>query len=262
MKKGFTLAEVLLALTIIGVIAALTLPGLRSNIGTRKSTAWYKKYCNILDSATSQAMYHNNVPHASNVTIEQLRGQLKGQETTLNGVPGFYMKDGSLIMAGENGSVKVKFPEHVHIANRAYFFADNLDGIDCSTFGQAIPGEEANNDGNNENSAPPASEEAEAGSEPSGGEPPEPVDNSEWDECIHRYHSPSYCHEAFGLDNANGDDQELWDKCMGENSLEQCIDELGYDFSDKENQEKWDECIKNSPDEVEKCSDEYNMYNN
>ena len=35
MKKGFTLAEVLITIGIIGVVAALTLPSLNTNVSTR-----------------------------------------------------------------------------------------------------------------------------------------------------------------------------------------------------------------------------------
>jgi len=133
MKKGFTLAEVLLALTIIGVIAALTLPGLKSNIGTRKADAWYQKYCNIIDGAASQAMLDNNVANATSLTVEQIQGQLQGQTTGGN----FTMKDGSIITGVDYQYIQVQFPEDVHVDNRFYLLNNALEGVDCSTNGQA-----------------------------------------------------------------------------------------------------------------------------
>lgn len=47
-RKAFTLAELLLALTIVGVIASLTLPVLFSNIETTKlRTAWKRNYSDV-----------------------------------------------------------------------------------------------------------------------------------------------------------------------------------------------------------------------
>lgn len=43
MKKAFTLAEVLVTLMIIGVIAAMTIPGLRKNAEMRELAAGCKK---------------------------------------------------------------------------------------------------------------------------------------------------------------------------------------------------------------------------
>ena len=35
-KQGFTLAEILITLSVIGIVAAITLPGLSSNVNSRK----------------------------------------------------------------------------------------------------------------------------------------------------------------------------------------------------------------------------------
>ena len=43
MKKGFTLAEVLITLGIIGVVAALTLPSLITNYRKKQTVAQLKK---------------------------------------------------------------------------------------------------------------------------------------------------------------------------------------------------------------------------
>ena len=135
MKRGFTLAEVLLALTIIGVIAALTLPGLKSNIGTRKANAWYQKYCNIIDGAASQAMLENNVANATDLSLANIQGQLQGHTVGGN----FTMKDGSVISAGAaEHSIRVTFPTDVHVDDRVYVLDNDFEGIDCTTNGQAV----------------------------------------------------------------------------------------------------------------------------
>ena len=50
-KKGFTLAEVLVTLTIIGVIAALTLPLLMGGTNTASFKTGYKKAISVLSQA-------------------------------------------------------------------------------------------------------------------------------------------------------------------------------------------------------------------
>ncbi len=53
MFKGFTLAEVLITLTIIGVISAMTIPSLQSNVGTqaleKQTLKFYSQLQNMVD---------------------------------------------------------------------------------------------------------------------------------------------------------------------------------------------------------------------
>ena len=52
MKKAFTLAEVLITLGIIGVVAALTLPSLMTDIGNKKlKTQFFKTYTDLNQAA-------------------------------------------------------------------------------------------------------------------------------------------------------------------------------------------------------------------
>ena len=50
-KNGFTLAEVLITLAIIGVVATLTLPALMTNTGEQQFITGYKKMINTLSEA-------------------------------------------------------------------------------------------------------------------------------------------------------------------------------------------------------------------
>ena len=50
-KNGFTLAEVLITLAIIGVVATLTLPALMTNTGEQQAVAGFKKGLNTLTEA-------------------------------------------------------------------------------------------------------------------------------------------------------------------------------------------------------------------
>lgn len=59
MKKGFTLSEVMLVLSVIGVIAALTIPGMIQNLQDRQYKVAYKKMYSSLSQATSQMVADN-----------------------------------------------------------------------------------------------------------------------------------------------------------------------------------------------------------
>lgn len=52
-KSGFTLAEVLVTLMIIGVIAAMTIPSLMQNTQQQEFKAAYKKAVSMLNQAVS-----------------------------------------------------------------------------------------------------------------------------------------------------------------------------------------------------------------
>ena len=57
-KQGFTLAEVLIALVIIGVIAALTVPTLKQNIDKREYVTGLQKANSVLKQAVQKLTYN------------------------------------------------------------------------------------------------------------------------------------------------------------------------------------------------------------
>ena len=68
-KKGFTLAEVLITLTIIGIVAALTIPTLINNINEAQYTAGCKDMYNKLSQAISIIQSNNQgIIHAGSST--------------------------------------------------------------------------------------------------------------------------------------------------------------------------------------------------
>jgi prepilin-type N-terminal cleavage/methylation domain-containing protein len=79
--RGFTLAEVLITMAIVGLIAALTLPTLNSNV--QKSTVGpsLAKAINTLENANRLALQDNEVSTLSSITD----GYPKGLTTYLNG---------------------------------------------------------------------------------------------------------------------------------------------------------------------------------
>ena len=60
-KKGFTLAEVLITLSIIGVVAALTAPALTKNSGQAKIGPTLSKFVNTFETAVSLMMQEDSM---------------------------------------------------------------------------------------------------------------------------------------------------------------------------------------------------------
>ena len=69
MKKGFTLAEVLITLGIVGVVASMTLPTLNNNVQKQTYEAGAKKAYNILSNAVSMYMVDQGVDDLSETPL-------------------------------------------------------------------------------------------------------------------------------------------------------------------------------------------------
>ena len=66
MRKGFTLAEVLITLTIIGVIAALTIPNLMQAWRKHEKITQIKEAYSIIQNATKMAIAEHGNPDGWN----------------------------------------------------------------------------------------------------------------------------------------------------------------------------------------------------
>ena len=66
-KKGFTLAEVLITLGIIGVVAALTAPALIQNAGNAKIGPTLQKVKSTIENANERILYENDASKLSAV---------------------------------------------------------------------------------------------------------------------------------------------------------------------------------------------------
>ena len=69
--RGFTLAEVLLSVGIIGVIAALTIPGIKLGVEKQQYGAALAKAINNLTIANKQALQDNNVRKLDDIDNER-----------------------------------------------------------------------------------------------------------------------------------------------------------------------------------------------
>lgn len=70
MKKGFTLAEVLITLAIIGVVAAMTIPTLVSNISRKQHLSAFKKKFAEITEAVKLSSIDNQEPGKWNYDLE------------------------------------------------------------------------------------------------------------------------------------------------------------------------------------------------
>lgn len=125
-KKGFTLAEVLITLGIIGVVAAMTIPTLIQNTNSVKFAAQFKKTVSTLSQAAlmAQAQYDVNYQNAGGVSDPSTCGSqalTSGQSeseiticsilnSTLAGQT-FYGKYGTNNVKAANGSGQYAFDE-------------------------------------------------------------------------------------------------------------------------------------------------------
>ena len=86
MMKGFTLAEVLTTLLVIGVVAALTIPALFNNTGERQYKAQYKKAVAVLEQAISLINTDSKCNISNSADLAKcFNKEMKGNLTSYNG---------------------------------------------------------------------------------------------------------------------------------------------------------------------------------
>ena len=94
MKQGFTLAEVLITLGIIGVVAALTLPSLVQNYREQAMVTRVKKFYSVFSQAYAMAVQENgtmdNWGLKDSVTVEDEDGERVHSDETLQQYDKFF----------------------------------------------------------------------------------------------------------------------------------------------------------------------------
>lgn len=73
MRKAFTLAEVLITLGIIGVVAAMTMPSLIQNVRNRELESGLKKGASVIGQALNMYQAQNGVPITSDIGQRELK---------------------------------------------------------------------------------------------------------------------------------------------------------------------------------------------
>lgn len=88
MKKGFTLAEVLITLAIIGVVAALTIPSVILNTNQTEYKTALKKAVSVLNQAVSLHLALENMSPSEASTATDLIDLLQSQLNTVKAATG------------------------------------------------------------------------------------------------------------------------------------------------------------------------------
>ncbi len=76
MKKAFTLAEVLITLGIIGVVAAMTMPSLIQNARNRELESGLKKGASVIGQALNMYQAENGVPITADIGNHELKPEI------------------------------------------------------------------------------------------------------------------------------------------------------------------------------------------
>jgi len=109
MRRGFTLAEVLITLGIIGVVAALTLPSLRQQINYQQYVTSLRKIHSELSQSVQKAMYDNGSEKWSDTNISMrdfLSKYFRTSGSAGSAVNGFIGDTGSFKnVDGTNGAI-------------------------------------------------------------------------------------------------------------------------------------------------------------
>lgn len=137
-KKGFTLAEVLITLTIIGTIASITLPSLSLDVQRQKIGPAFAKAVNTLENAhmdllrTTEA---SNILDACDMLINSFnpdryirclatKSNLKSSATIVNGKIVLQTKDGIAYIVPHQKLTHVDTPSNKHYG---YYFTIDID---------------------------------------------------------------------------------------------------------------------------------------
>ena len=141
MKKGFTLAEVLITLGIIGVVAAMTIPTLIQNTNSVKFASQFKKSVSTLSQAALMAQAQYDIDY-SLVTTASTDDHCKtdtvaGGNFTVCGIfnntlagQTYYGPYGSTKVKAANGTDKYEFATDgiVSLPNKGYLIYSLADG--------------------------------------------------------------------------------------------------------------------------------------
>ena len=85
MKKGFTLAEVLITMAIIGVVAALTIPSVMVNAREQGNITAYKKALSVLNSAISLSSAMDSKGPSASSTAKELMDDIASKMNVIQG---------------------------------------------------------------------------------------------------------------------------------------------------------------------------------
>lgn len=125
LKKGFTLAEVLLTLTIIGVVAAITLPVVMTNVNDAVLETQVKKfYSQLTDAIDLYKQQHEIDALASGLNITQFAGLFDTTPMTSLADADNNLAQQYTNMKGTNGQSRAEFFGAINENNPLYRLRD------------------------------------------------------------------------------------------------------------------------------------------
>lgn len=139
MKKGFTLAEVLITLGIIGVVAAMTIPTLIQNTNSVKFASQFKKSVSTLSQAALMAQAQYDIDYSLVTTASTAANcatdTVASGDFTICGIfnntlagQTFYGAYGSTDVKAANGSDAYEIAYRNKLPNKAYLVYSLADG--------------------------------------------------------------------------------------------------------------------------------------
>ncbi len=126
-KKGFTLAEVLITLGIIGVVAALTAPALMQNVGTAKIGPTLAKVVSTIENANEQILHDEDATDLSKIAetseeyCELLSKYISGSSYETENFDNSIFNP-AVSLYDENINYGLNFPSN----SRGFMFSDNI----------------------------------------------------------------------------------------------------------------------------------------
>ena len=137
LKNGFTLAEVLITLVIIGIIAAITIPSLMNKTNEQDTVVAVKKAYSVLGQAYQRVVAENGeiIPSAlgsNNTEVTKTLGEMFAKQLNTQKICGM-STDGDCFFEGE--SKLIRGSSYINLNNNRYSFKIMLsDGMSVSFF--------------------------------------------------------------------------------------------------------------------------------
>ena len=101
-NSGFTLAEALVTIGIIGAISAMTIPALMKNAGNAETVARVKKAYNTLENAYRTTAFEYDSPRPGNWGANDPLSLMAKSMKTLNNTSPYILSDGTTFSYNNN----------------------------------------------------------------------------------------------------------------------------------------------------------------
>lgn len=138
-KKGYTLAEVLITLAIIGIVAALVLPALFSNGKNAANSIALARAVELLQDGVKTVMVHAQKENADDILASTITA-LRISDVFPDGIDGYnqddFLTDDDNLFSATKGLMGLEDVEDYDTSNITHYSGDAVDGLfeNCSAF--------------------------------------------------------------------------------------------------------------------------------